>query len=345
MERKNYYLVDVVKLICSILVVAVHTGPFLSIDATLNYFVVQILGRIAVPFFFVASAFFFFKKLDYEAGLLSRENLRALRKFVFRIGKLYLIWTLIYLIPLSIQWFHGGMDGSTIVRFIRNFFFTGSYYHLWFLPSMIFAMCFVYVLLAKFKLMKVIEIGLILYVIGMLINVYGSIVVHIPLLGNGIKLYLQIFETTRNGLFFGTIYMAIGFYIANGRFRMNQSELCKRTLISFGLLCIEGFFLRGLGIDTPLTSMYLMLLPFMFYFFLYVISFDLKFHERFLTFRACSTLIYLSHILFVLVLDALPFEYFSLVYFVIVLVLAVDFSYIVYLLSKKKQFAILRNLF
>ncbi|MDF9824600.1 peptidoglycan/LPS O-acetylase OafA/YrhL [Breznakia sp. PF5-3] len=344
MERKNYYLVDIVKLICAVLVVAIHTGPFLSVNETLNYFVVQILGRIAVPFFFVASAFLFFRKLDYVAGLKSKENLRMLRKYILRLLRVYVIWTIIYLIPLVFEWMQGGIDGSTIPRFIRNFLFTGSYYHLWFLPAMMFSTCLVYALLMKFKTTRVIEVGLVLYIIGMLVNVYGSVLLKIPLLGDGINFYLKIFETTRNGLFFGMIYTTIGFYIATSRFALSKSDLLKRTLVCFVLLFIEGFFIKGIQLDTPRTSMYLTLLPFMFYFFLYVISFDLKFSERYITFRACSTLIYFSHILFKLILDILPFNYNSLVYFIIVLVLAVDFAYIVYTLSKKSKFAILRYL-
>lgn len=345
MERKNYYLIDIVKLICAILVVAIHTGPFLSINGTLNYFVVQILGRMAVPFFFVVSAFFFFQKLDYVAGLKSKENLKKLMRYVIRLLRLYLVWTLIYLVPLSISWLQGGIDASTFPRFIRDFFFTGSYYHLWFLPAMLFSTCFVYVLLMKFKAIKIVEIGLVLYFIGMLVNVYGSVFMKIPLLGDGIKLYLQVFDTTRNGLFFGTIYTTIGLYIANNRFHLTRLDLGRRTLVSFVLLFIEGFFLRGIHMDNALTSMYIMLLPFMFYFFLFIITFDLRSHARYQTFRICSTLIYVSHIMFKLILDALPFEYNSFVYFAIIVVLAVDFAYIVYTLSKRKELRFLRILY
>ena len=54
-ERKTYYALDVAKFISAFLVVCIHTGPLLDVDATGNFILVQILARLAVPFFFVAS--------------------------------------------------------------------------------------------------------------------------------------------------------------------------------------------------------------------------------------------------------------------------------------------------
>ena len=58
-ERKTYYALDVAKFISAFLVVCIHTGPLLDVDATGNFILVQILARLAVPFFFVASGFLF----------------------------------------------------------------------------------------------------------------------------------------------------------------------------------------------------------------------------------------------------------------------------------------------
>ena len=73
-ERKTYYALDVAKFISAFLVVCIHTGPLLDVDATGNFILVQILARLAVPFFFVASGFLFFRKLDFKREYNDYEN-------------------------------------------------------------------------------------------------------------------------------------------------------------------------------------------------------------------------------------------------------------------------------
>jgi len=350
MERRDYYLVDIIKLICAILVVGSYCGPMLSINETLNYFLFQILSKIAFPFFFVASSYFFFSKLEFVIGLKSKENIKLLRKYILRLCILYIIWTLFYLIPLSIQIATDEIVDYTFVDFIRNFFFAGSYYHLWVLPAMIFSTILVYLLLMKFQIFQVLEIGFGLYIIGMIINIYGIALIKIPFIGDLIKVYLDIFASAKNGLFFGTIYTAIGFYIATSNFRLSKADLFKRSMICFLFVFIEGFFLKGLKLDQIDGIMYITLIPFIFYFFLYILTFNINFSERFLTFRTCSTLIYFLFPVFIVILNALPYTYVewvlgSLIYFVLVLILTVNSAYVLYKASKQKQFRFLKVLF
>ena len=81
---KNYSLIDITKFVLAFLVIGVHTFPFSDISSELNLIFIASICRIAVPFFFVASSFFFFQK-D-----------RKITSYLKRIALLYLIWTIIY---------------------------------------------------------------------------------------------------------------------------------------------------------------------------------------------------------------------------------------------------------
>ena len=59
----RYGGIDGVKLLAALLVVAIHTGPLLSFDAYAEFLLTGVIGRLAVPFFFMASGFLFFRKL------------------------------------------------------------------------------------------------------------------------------------------------------------------------------------------------------------------------------------------------------------------------------------------
>ena len=91
-------------------------------------FFMQTICRIAVPFFFTTSGFFFFRKYGDD----SEENTKNLRKYLMRLLKIYLIWTVIYL-PYTIwDQYQAGFSILGVFSYIRDFFLNGSYYHLWF---------------------------------------------------------------------------------------------------------------------------------------------------------------------------------------------------------------------
>lgn len=100
MSRKIYDPIDLSKFIGSFLVVAIHTNIFISFSEVFNWYFVNLFCRIAVYFFFIMSAYFFFETLDYDNGKikLSKENWLKLKKYILRMTVLYLVWTAIYFI-------------------------------------------------------------------------------------------------------------------------------------------------------------------------------------------------------------------------------------------------------
>lgn len=330
MEKVYYKAIDVMKIVCAILVVCVHTGPLLSINEEMNFFLVQVLARCAVPFFFLSSAFFLFKKIDLSVSLKAKKNLDVLKKYVVHIAKMYGFWTLFYLPIQLIIWIVNGFSLHSILLYIRDFFFRGSYYHLWFLPALLFAVVFVYFLLTKIKEKEVWKISLVLYGIGMLINVYGDVLVNIPLLGVLINVYLKLFATSRNGLFFGCIYVVMGYMLAKKEFIQNAKSLYPKWILSFVLLVCEVYFILKLGCMNDLTCMYIMLLPFVYSMFEILLSFT-SLNKGNSLLRNSSTLLYVVHCFFTFVLQYINFIYaHSFVYFMATLICSFMFI-IVYL--------------
>lgn len=317
----------------------------LSINENANFFLVQILARIAVPFFFVSSSFFFFRKLNYKAGLQDEANLRSLKNFVFRIGKLYLIWTAVYLTLLIFSWITGGFGVVTILRFIRDFFFAGSYYHLWFLPALIFSVCLVYYLARKYKINELFLISFCFYLVGMIINVYQDFLLMIPGVSLIIKLYLDIFVSARNGLFFGFIFTVMGYYFARKETYGDYKQPLINTIVSLVLLMLEAYLILWLGYMRDLTSMYVMLIPLIYFLFMTLMQFtSSKLSKTSIIMRKMSTLIYVSHVYICVLVNKISFlSSNSFIYFLIVCFISCALSYgIVYFSDKYK---ILRNVY
>ena len=95
-KRVVFSDLDVVKFFMAFLVVEIHTRPFGASSF------VQGIDCIAVPFFFIASAFLCFRGLDVgqfsdgESGACFR-----VRKTIKKLLMLYITWTVIY-IPVSL---------------------------------------------------------------------------------------------------------------------------------------------------------------------------------------------------------------------------------------------------
>ncbi len=345
MTNKIYSTLDIAKFICAFFIIAIHTGPLTDISETGNFMVVQILARMAVPLFFIISGFLLFSKIDGEREWNDYENFAILKHSVFRIIKLYIIWSVIYL-PLNYILIH--QDGITIIgilRYLRDFFFVGSYYHLWFLPSLIFSEIAVYFLLKHGSMKIALGICGIFYFVGMLGNVYPQILENIPYISTLLNIYLKIFVTMRNGLFFGMVFVAIGAYFAKHKMKIRQTSIIPFVafMISMIGLVVECFMIQKYGYMQPLTSMYIMLIPSVSFLFMWLISIQLKEKDMYKGMRVLSILMYVSHIIFVVILNHLFPTMNSLLFYICVVLCTLIFSIIIYILSKKCT--IIKNLY
>lgn len=77
--KKEYKAIDLFKFVASILVVTLHTKPFAWFADVDYYF--TCFGRIAVPFFFITTSFFFFNKEKPD-----------IKRYTKRLSILYLLW-------------------------------------------------------------------------------------------------------------------------------------------------------------------------------------------------------------------------------------------------------------
>ena len=121
-------------MIAAILVVIIHTPPFMGISPLLDYSILQVLPRIAVPFFFAISGFYFMKASK-------EKQLKQILNIVKEYCIISLVYTIFKIVLAMVT--HSELDFSVGGLFF-NFFLTGISYHLWFFPALIYSMLFVY---------------------------------------------------------------------------------------------------------------------------------------------------------------------------------------------------------
>lgn len=105
-ERKIYPSLDIVKFIMALLILTQHTANEWAHSTGLVHAFFG-LGNFAVPFFFACSGFLFFSKFD---TLDNQGQKDYYKKWSIRIGRMYLVWSLIYFCFVFAGWVDRGLN-------------------------------------------------------------------------------------------------------------------------------------------------------------------------------------------------------------------------------------------
>lgn len=348
MEKKQYPGVDLVKFICAFLILCIHWEPFTGISNALNSVTVNFLARLAVPFFFIASGFFAFGKIDPE-----RVDLLTVWKSVKKLLRLYLIWSVIYL-PFTVAEIVGADNSkealNILLTWFKNMIFSAGYGFLWYLPATAFAVFAVALMLKKrmsFRL--IISVGIVLFAVGLLGQTYFGAIKPLSSyenLWNFLKGTREVIVTTRNGLFEGLLFVALGAATAHKKNTHGLLQSSIGFMISLGFLFAESYCLSKLEWKLE-YDMYLIMVPAAY--FLFEIAVNVNYNKPKLSkyFRVYSTLFYLTHMLIVECALALNLQnrMNSLASFVLIAAITFALDTLIIKLSEVKKFNILKKLY
>ena len=282
MSRERYDTgIDWLRLAAAILVIAIHTSPLADFSETGDFILTRILARIAVPFFFITSGYF----------LLSRyhDSDRKLRHFLKKTGWIYGASILLYL-PLNFR--NGYFSQSQLLpELLKDLIFDGTMYHLWYLPASMLGMLIAWKLVEKLDFSKGLVMALLLYLVGLFGDSYYVVVEKLPLLKAFYDRLFELFDYTRNGLFFAPVFLMLGGFIADERRKLSFVEAGVGFFISLGLLLAEALILHRHGFQRH-DSMYVFLLPAMYFLFHLVLLWK---GRRIPLLRPASLVVYLIH--------------------------------------------------
>lgn len=281
MQAKTYIGIDICKLICAILIVYMHCYCFEPGWSWIK----NSLSSIGVPFFFIASVFF------YARGLHKTDSAKAyLTKYLSRIIIMYLAWTTLTL-PVAlynISIAHG--DYNLLLRILyllRCLFLTGSIGIYWYLLALIYNSIILYYCFTHNKQRLLFIVSLILFSIGIIYE--GGYLID-SFLGNFIH---TVIGSERNFLNVGLFYMCIGYYISRRKI--------KNHTIFIPLLFLSIF---ASELILPYTNLHFMHSFSAVLLFLIALNIKIKLKDTTsLTIRKMSTAIYLGHFPFILVFD------------------------------------------
>ncbi|MEI3072902.1 MAG: acyltransferase family protein [Oscillospiraceae bacterium] len=136
--------IDIVRLFAAIFVIAIHTQAIIMWFPSRANGNIQILTRVAVPFFFCTSGYFL------QKGYV-RKGCSAIVATIWKLIKVYVSVSLAYFAFIFLQ--NPALLREPKKWMLIDFLFNGSYYHLWYMVGVIYSTVMIY-LICKFKLTK-----------------------------------------------------------------------------------------------------------------------------------------------------------------------------------------------
>ena len=202
---KRNITLDYTKLFLSLLVIAIH-NPIIRDFRFLSNLIVNGLARIAVPCFFVINGLYLSKVLN---------NNLSFKKYIKKLLTFYLVWMLIY----SPYYLFDFMDNMTISILLNATNILFGFWHLWYIIALIGGVfCLYYLVKKKYSNNKILLLAFILFMIGWVIQ---KVELFYPSVEGLIGSIIRSSFPSRNFLFMGFPFIAIGYLISKNDF-INQ---------------------------------------------------------------------------------------------------------------------------
>ena len=328
---------DCFKFICCILIIAIHAKPFVN-----NYWLdagVGLLTRFAVPYFFVATGFFFFRTIADK----NTSNKKRLQKYELRMFRFYIVWFIIHMI-------FNAVIGGTIyspLYYLRHFFLPNNGSILGFFLQQCLPVFIVYELSGVMDSRKIFMFSIVWWLLGYCMSTLSPLFENNTVLCDIIS-FMQKHIGLQNGIFFGLPYISLSKILAEE----NAKKAIKRDilgiLMSFLCLGIESIVVVT-KIHPTLTFLWLSSLPMTYFTFHLTMSIEMKIRPVFVIMRKVSTLVYVIHPVVISIIEilfrTLEFvDYQNLFLFFMTCLISVGISMIIYHMSKKPTGRVVRYL-
>ncbi len=224
------------RIIAMFAIIALHSQVFMTYWLTDDFPVFgqlfNQLTRFAVPFFFILAGYFIQPKLV-------ETPLKTLKSYCAPLLKIWLAWSILSL-AMPFNWQKVSTNGYLAERtgYLQwlaknplNTLFEGSIVHLWFIPALIIAVSIIGFLLHFKKSSWLIPMAVVLYIYGLAGGSYQTLT----------EVWTPFF--TRNGPFFSTLMVVIGFEIRQRKITLTTSQAVLLLITGLTIHFSEAYWL------------------------------------------------------------------------------------------------------
>ena len=242
---------DTMKLILSVFVVMIH--------AEVEIGILKPFLRMAVPLFFITSAYFFFQKID--SCVTSQARRDVLLRFLKRNLILYGFWFVV-LLPITLyvrDWFSGSL-AQGIAGFLQSFLFNSTFRASWYIMALNIGMCIALLLSRWLTPGAQVLVALPVYLLCCLFTNYYGIAARFDGVMTAYNGYIAVFRSLSNSFPVSLLWLSLGRW-----FEQNHLPWAKRWLYAAAAVCAVALVGEYLLVSHYSLQMgddaYLMLLP------------------------------------------------------------------------------------
>jgi surface polysaccharide O-acyltransferase-like enzyme len=219
--------IDTLRAIAIFFIVIAHVQPFRGFGTYGNYvyFVLDTIGQFDVPFFFVTSGYFFAETVNVDNVISSVSG--SVRKLgsIYLFGRLLSVTAVIGLalfqgVPVANALIARGLGDISTIDLL--YFGNALAVPLWFLTALIFSLVLVACFVKFGKTRYLLPIAALVHIVG--------------LIGTNYQMIADVPFRTRDALFFGFFYVALGYHISSVDWTPNEN----RRHIYLGAVCFLG---------------------------------------------------------------------------------------------------------
>lgn len=285
--KKPNSVFDIAKLILCITVVNIH-----------SWFLPKWLfplARLAVPVFFMISAYFFFLKTGRCNGNTESEK-NALKDFIKHNLQLYLFW-FIALLPFTLKikgWFENKNALLGIIKMTRDIIFGSSFRASWFIMALVIATFIVYYASKLVDNRVLLVLAILIYAAVTLYSSYYVKFDDIEIVHSFVKRYNLVFGNSYNSYPVALIWVVCGKCFADKTFSPSFKKSIPVLVVSLAFLYAEWCCVKKIGGGYN-NDCYFMLLPASVALFGILCNIKPFAVKGSLTMRKMSTLIYALH--------------------------------------------------
>ena len=338
--------VDILKFLMSIAIVAIHSGLGGAGKASFIY----PWARIAVPVFFIVSAYLFFRK--YNAGDADQKKAR-LKKFITRNMQLYAFWLVVLLIPTLMirKWFDAGLLFG-FIEMVRSFLFGSTFVASWYIMATVIAICIIAALMKHLSNRTMLIIFVLCYLFACLTSNYWNLIASHEHVAASLKALFRVFGNPYNNFFVALFWVLLGKIIAEhessirSAYKNNRCKVIIWLLLVLGciLLLIEQLVISTFGLASKNDCFFMLPIPAI-CLFIIVLNSNIRTNLA-KEMRATSTITYCFHATFLSLLRSylheIGFSDYGILEFSLALILSWIITAIILKLEVKPSLKILK---
>lgn len=304
MDRQDkivYSGLDVGKFLCAFLILFYHYfSEWASLPTILNE--ALSLYAVAVALFMAISGFLIYNKL--ESIEEKSERWACVKKQVLRILRVYLLWSIPYILFTIYNWNWEDITVEFVLGQIRGWVFNSTFYTIWFMPSLAIGLLFTFWITEKMPERVVHVFAAAMYIIGSLMLTYSFLGDRIPYFTDFAKFADMWLGGARGWLFFAFPLIMVGRAMVKKVTKINWMPMMFLSVVFTVGIIIEALILRKIAGHTGI-DMTFMMIPATFCILGFLLCIKIPPGKYLKRMRKMSVLIFMSQRLFLTVFPSL----------------------------------------